>query len=166
MAATTERENGMETTPTAGQSVQHQAAGSRHREHSNEPRTVSAVIPRPGRKAQTMLARRRRLNALVRELALDLGFELTAVTLAERGVLHQCATLMLQVELAQDTLVRGDGIIEPDVCIRLSSEARRLLAGLRKRAGKQEASPTPPRWSPLRARIAATTSTPKPEVVE
>ena len=45
MAATTERENGMETTPTAGQSVQHQAAGSRHREHSNEPRTVLPSSP-------------------------------------------------------------------------------------------------------------------------
>jgi hypothetical protein len=160
----------METTPTTGQSVQRQAAGNRHRERSNEPRTVSAVIPRPGRKARTTLARRRRLNALVRELALDLGFELTAVTLAERGVLHQCATLMLQVELAQDTLVRGDGIIDPDVCIRLSSEARRLLAGLRKRAGKQESPPSSPPsslpWSQLRSRITAPLPPAKPEVAK
>jgi hypothetical protein len=154
----------MEPTPETSQSVQRQAAGSRHHLR-NEPRTVSAVIPRPGRKARTTLARRRRLNALVRELALDLGFELTAVTLAERGVLHQCATLMLQVELAQDTLVRGDGIIDPDVCIRLSSEARRLLAGLRKRAGKQE-SPSPLPWSPLRSRITAPLPPAKPEVAK
>jgi len=60
--------------------------------------------------------------------------------------------------------VRGDAVIDPDVCIRLSSEARRLLASLRKRAGKQEASPPPP-WSPLRARITAPLPPAKPEEV-
>ena len=142
--------------PGTSHPAQRQSASNRRHLLSGPPRTVSAVIPRPGRKARTTLARRRRLNALVRELALDLGFELTAVTLAERGVLHQCATLMLQVELAQDTLVRGDAVIDPDVCIRLSSEARRLLAGLRKRAGKPDGPPPSPRpWSPLMARITA-----------
>ena len=150
----------METTPAIGHSAQRKSA-SNHRHLRNEPpRTVSAVIPRPGRKARTTLARRRRLNALVRELARDLGFELNAVTLAERGVLHQCATLMLQVEVAQDALVRG-AVVDPDTTIRLSSEARRLLAGLRKRA-KQGTTSTPP-WSPLRARINAA---PKPEVAK
>jgi hypothetical protein len=150
----------MEPTPTNGQPTQRQAASTRRRP-LNEPRTVTAVIPRPGRKARTVLARRRRLNALVRELARDLGFELTAVTLAERGVLHQCATLMLQVEIAQDTLVRGDAVIDPDVCIRLSSEARRLLSGLRKRAGKPDGPPpSAPPWSPLRASLAKATREP------
>jgi hypothetical protein len=162
-AANLEEILGMEPTREISHPMQRQPADNRHHRRNGEPRTVSAVIPRPGRKARTTLARRRRLNALVRELALDLGFQLNAVTLAERGVLHQCATLMLQVELAQDTLVRGDGIIDPDVCIRLSSEARRLLAGLRKRAGKQEAPPPLP-WSPLRSRITAPAA--KPEVVK
>ena len=151
-----------QTTPAIGHSAQRQPANNRHHLLSGPPRTVSAVIPRPGRKARTTLARRRRLNALVRELARDLEFNLSAVTMAERAVLHQCATLMLQVEIAQDQLVRGDAVIDHDVCIRLSSEARRLLAGLRKRA-KQGAYPTPP-WSPLRARITA--AAPKPEVAK
>ena len=134
----------MESTPTLDRPPRRQSAGKRRHVAHDGPRTVSAVVRRPDRKARTRLARQRRHNELVRQLALDLGFQLAAVTLAERGVLHQCATLMSQVELAQDTLIRGDGIIDPDVCIRLSSEARRLLAGLRKRAGKQEL-PSPPR---------------------
>jgi hypothetical protein len=117
---------------------------------SKSPRLVPAVV-RQDRHRRTTLARRRRLNQLIRELARDLGFEFNAVTLAERGVLHQCATLLLQLEVSQDALVRG-AVVDPDVCIRLSSEARRLLAGLRKRAGKPEASP--PLWSPLRASLA------------
>jgi hypothetical protein len=117
---------------------------------SDQGRKVSLVQSRPNRK--TPLARRRRLNALVRELARDMGFDLAAVTLAERGVLHQCATLLLQVEVAQDELV-GGSTINADVCIRLSSEARRLLAGLRKRA-KQDAPSPAALWSPLRATLA------------
>src|SRR4029077_17369400 len=97
-----------------------------------QPRKV-AVVQRGRPQRKTPLARRRRLYALVRELADNLGFDPESVTRAERAVLHQCATLMLQVELAQDQLVGGD-IVDPDTVIRLSSEARRLLAGLRTRA--------------------------------
>ena len=118
---------------------------------------MAAIVPRPDRKARTVLARRRRLNALVRELARDLGFDLDAVTMAERAVLQQCATLMLQTELAQDALVLGDALIDHDVCIRLSSEARRLLAGLRKRTGPKQAERP---WSPLRSRVFATANKP------
>ena len=117
-------------------------------DHSTRPRRVALVIPQR-RIRKTPLARRRRLNRLIRELAIDAGFDPADVTLAERGVLHQAATLMLQVEVAQDALVRG-AVVDADTCIRLSSEARRLLAGLRKRAGTK---PTEPPWSPLRARI-------------
>jgi hypothetical protein len=79
------------------------------------------------------------------------------LTLAERSVLRQSAILLLQIEVAQDALVRGDAVIDPDVCIRLSSEARRLLAGLRKRVGPRQAEPP---WSPLRARLAASSASP------
>jgi hypothetical protein len=140
---------------------------------ASQPKRVALVPRRPKRK--TPLARRRRLNALVRELARDLGFDLAAVTLPEFGVLHQSATLLLQVEIAQASLV-GEGAVDPDTVIRLSSEARRLLAGLRKRA-QQEAPPTAPPWSPLRSRIhkapvsnatsnAGEVSNATPEVVE
>jgi hypothetical protein len=123
----------------------------------DQVRRVRLVHRGPRRK--TALARRRRLNRLVRELATDLGFDIHSVSLAEHAILHQSATLMLQVEVAQDQLVGGI-TIDPDTCIRLSSEARRLLAGLRKRAGKPD---TPPPWSPLRARINAAR---KPEVAK
>jgi hypothetical protein len=115
------------------------------------PRTTPALAPR--RRRKTPLARRRRLNGLVRELAADLGFDLHAVTRAEQAVLAQAATLLLQVEISQAELV-GEGTIDPDTVIRLSSEARRLLSGLRARA-QQDAASAPPPWSPLRSRINA-----------
>jgi ribosomal 50S subunit-associated protein YjgA (DUF615 family) len=117
---------------------------------SKPPRLVPAVV-RKDRHRRTKLARRRRLNWLIRELGHDLGFDIAAMTLAERGAVHQCATLLLQLEIAQDQLVRGDAVIDHDVCIRLTSEARRLLAGLRKRAKAQEVTAPPPR-GPLRTR--------------
>jgi hypothetical protein len=106
-----------------------------------------ATSRRPRR--DTPLARRRRLNQLIRELAADLGFDHAAVTWAERGTLHQAATLLLQVERAQDQLV-GGSLIDSDTVIRLSSEARRLLGTLRSR---YEVTGSPP-WSPLRASLA------------
>ena len=129
---------------------------------STRPRKVALVVPQR-RKRKTPLARRRRLNWLIRELAIDCGFDPSDVTLAERGVLHQAAAFLLAVEVSSDALVRGV-TVNDDTMIRLASEARRLLAGLRKRGGKLEAPPTPPRWSPLRARITAPAS--EPEVVE
>jgi hypothetical protein len=120
---------------------------------SKPPRLVPAVV-RKDRHRRTTLARRRRLNQLIRELARDLGFDLVAMTLSERGVVHQCATLLLQLEVSQDALVRG-AVVDPDTTIRLSSEARRLLAGLRKRSGSPDGpSPSAPPWSPLRASLA------------
>jgi hypothetical protein len=121
------------------------------------PRKVALVIPQR-RKRKTPLARRRRLNALVRELARDCGLDPSDVTLAERGALHQAAAFLLQVEVSSDALVRG-AVVDADTTIRLTSEARRLLAGLRKRA-KPGASP-PRHWSPLRSRIERTTEAPK-----
>jgi hypothetical protein len=115
---------------------------------ADHPRMVPLVIDQR-HKRKTPLARRRRLNALIRELAHDLGFNPDAVTLAERGTLHQAATLLLQIERAQDQLV-GGALIDSDTVIRLSSEARRLLGTLRSRC---EVTGTPP-WSPLRAQLA------------
>ena len=62
------------------------------------PRRVELIVPQR-RKRKTPLARRRRLNQLIRELALDCGFDPADVTLAERGVLHQAATFLLAVEV-------------------------------------------------------------------
>ena len=98
------------------------------------PRKVALVIPQR-RKRKTPLARRRRLNALVRELARDCGLDPSDVTLAERGALHQAAAFLLQVEVSSDALVRG-AVIDADTTIRLTSEARRhwpVYAGVRRR---------------------------------
>lgn len=113
------------------------------------PRKVPLVIPQR-QKRKTPLARRRRLNQIIRELARDLGFSPDAVTRSERGTLHQAATLLLQVEIAQEQLVVG-ATLDSDTVIRLSSEARRLLSTLRSR---REAAPQPLPWSPLRAQLA------------
>jgi hypothetical protein len=99
----------------------------------------------------TPLARRRRLYRIIRELALANGFDPAAVTLTERSALHQAATLMLQIEVAQEQLVAGT-TIDSDVCIRLSSEARRILTGLRRRAPAPDAAPRRP--GPLLTRLA------------
>jgi hypothetical protein len=97
-------------------------------------RMASEQRPRP-----TELARRRRLNKLVRVLADDLGYD--RVTVAERAALFQLAALNLQVELMQQAIVRGDQI-ENDELIRLSSEVRRLLNALRRRSAQLQAAPT------------------------
>jgi hypothetical protein len=98
------------------------------------PSAIGQYKPR-----KTALARRRRLNRLVRELADDLGFE--RLTMAERSVLFQCAALALQTELMQEAIVRGEPV-NGDELIRLSGEARRMLIGLRKRV--KESGPSGP----------------------
>jgi hypothetical protein len=117
---------------------------------TGRPRKV-ALVQRRQRRA-TPLARRRRLNSLIRELALDFGLDLKAVSLTQRGVLHQLGTLLLQIEVSADQLV-GGATVDADVCIRLTSEARRLLAGLRKTAIEKPRVPVRERWSPLRQRL-------------
>lgn len=77
---------------------------------------------------ETELARRRRFNRI--EAGLD------RVTMAERAILVQCATLALQAEKMQEAIVRTGEAADPDELIRLTSEARLMLTGLRKRAVK------------------------------
>ena len=91
----------------------------------------------------------------MRSLAADLGLG-PNLTLPERAALTQAAVLLLQAEVAEGGLVTaGSAAIDPDTSIRLASEARRLLASLRKR----ELTPakTAVHFSPLldRARRAA-----------
>jgi hypothetical protein len=118
-------------------------------------RKASSVIGRY-RPRKSALARRRRLNRLVRELADDLGFE--RLTMAERSVLFQCATLTLQTELMQEAIVRGEPV-SGDELIRLSGEARRMLIGLRKRV--KEGEPSGPTLAEYVASKAKTAETPR-----
>jgi hypothetical protein len=114
------------------------------------PRKVPVLVQKDRRRL-TPRSRRLRLNRLIRGLAFDLGFDLASVTLAERNTLHQAATMMLQAEITQAALV-GGASVDPDTVIRLSSEARRLLAGLRAQVPAPKDVPRP--MGPLFERIA------------
>jgi hypothetical protein len=113
-----------------------------------EPTTKSGSVVGQYKPRQTALARRRRLNRLVRELADDLGFE--RVTLAERAALSQLALLNLQIELMQAAIVRGEQV-SGDELIRLTGAASRMLVSLRKRVrgrgDKATATPLRERWA-------------------
>jgi hypothetical protein len=117
--------------------------------NDHHPRRRVPLFNPNHRKRATPLARKRRLYQLCRELAHDLGFDPDAVTLSERAVLHQAGTLLLQVELAQKQLI-DSALIDADTCIRLTSEARRLLAGLRSRAPEAKPQGT---LGPLRRKL-------------
>ncbi len=83
--------------------------------------------------------------ALKAEYAAD--HELTA---AELGAIRHVAAMMLHAEQLQAAVVKGESV-DSDKLIRLSGEARRLLATLRKRVAAPDKAPP---WSPLRSRLA------------
>jgi hypothetical protein len=124
---------------------------------TSQPKRVALVPRRP--KRNTALARRRRLNHLIRQVAADMGLDIRRVSVAERTVLHQLGALLLQVEVSTDALVDG-ATPDADTTIRLTSEARRLLSILHDRV---EDEVSPPLWSPLRARIHKAPASAEPE---
>lgn len=87
----------------------------------------------------------RRFRDLVAELKAEYGGD-RELTAAELGAIRQAAAMMLHAEQLQAAVVRGESV-DSDTLIRLSGEARRLLASLRKRA--------PEPHVPLRDRLAA-----------
>jgi hypothetical protein len=72
----------------------------------------------------------RRFRDLVTELAREHGGELSVV---ELGLIRSAAALTVKAEELQAGIVRGDAV-DVDELVRLSSEARRVLQSLRKRA--------------------------------
>ena len=115
-------------------------------DRSAEPSASTAPRPRRAREPrQTELARKRRLARIVRDLAREAG--ISAPSIAERGALEQAATLAMRAADLRTAIVRGEPVDGGEL-IRLSGEARRVLAGLRKRA---DAKP----HVPLRDRLAA-----------
>jgi hypothetical protein len=69
------------------------------------------------------------------------GFEREAggnLTETEKALVRQAAAMVLQAELLQASLVRGDPCSADDT-IRLSSEARRILAPITARASRRTA---------------------------
>jgi hypothetical protein len=97
------------------------------------------------------LARKRRLHHFVRQLGADLHLDFRSCTRTDRDLLFQCAALMLQAELTQGRLIDGSKAVDPDVVIRLTSEARRILFSLRERA-RQDAPAALRPWSPFKER--------------
>jgi hypothetical protein len=85
-------------------------------------------------------------------LGADLHLDFGHVTKTDRDLLFQAASLMLAAELTQGRLIDGSKAVDPDVVIRLTSEARRIFISLRERA-RQDAPPSPRGWSPFKERF-------------
>lgn len=78
----------------------------------------------------------RRFRDLVRAFEAEVGGTLSEL---ERGLVRQAAILSLKTEQMQESIVRGDDV-DSDTLIRLSGEARRILASLRKRHNGRDPS--------------------------
>jgi hypothetical protein len=73
----------------------------------------------------------RRFRDLIADYAREAGGS-AVLSPAELGMVRQAAAMTLRAEQLQAAIVRGEPVLA-DEMIRLSSEARRVLAGLRKR---------------------------------
>ena len=71
----------------------------------------------------------RRFRDLIVDLVAEVGDGLST---SEFGLIRQAAAMTLHAELLQASIVRGEAV-SADELIRLSSEARRILASLRRR---------------------------------
>ena len=91
----------------------------------------------------------RRFRDLIAELTAEAGGR-EGLSAAECSAIRQAAAMMLRAEQVQAAIVKGE-FVDNDELIRLSGEARRVLAALRKRA---DAKP----HIPLRDRLAAEAS--------
>jgi hypothetical protein len=100
-------------------------------------RTRTGRVPLPRADGRTV--RSRRFRDLVESYSAMFGGELTE---AERSLVQQAAAVQIQCEELQRTLVEG-GDIDSDLLIRLSSEHRRLLAGLGAKAVKNKPAAAP-----------------------
>ena len=72
----------------------------------------------------------RRFRYLVNAYSAELG---DGITELERATVRQAATVRIEIERLQAALLKGDSI-DSDMVIRLSSEHRRLLNSLRRKA--------------------------------
>jgi hypothetical protein len=97
-------------------------------------RTRTGGVPLPRADGRTI--RSRRFRDLVEAYSGELG---GALTEAERSLVQQAAAVQIQCEELQRALVEGHDV-DSDMLIRLSSEHRRLLAGLGAKAIKNRPS--------------------------
>jgi hypothetical protein len=105
------------------------------RRRPRRTRTGRVQLPR----ADGRTIRSRRFRDLTESYAAELGDELTE---ADRGIIQQAAAVQIACEELQMALVEGRDI-DSDMLIRLSSEHRRLLAGLGAKAANNKPAAGP-----------------------
>jgi hypothetical protein len=103
------------------------APGMRMEPTVNCTDSISKVTRAIGRRCNTALALRRRLNRLMREFASD--FAIDRLAAVEIELMRQVATLTVAAESRAAAIVRGEHV-DDDKLIRLSAEARRILTRL------------------------------------
>lgn len=91
----------------------------------------------------------RRFRDLIAELTPEAGGG-EGLSAAECSSIRQAAAMMLRAEQLQAGIVRGEAV-DADTLIRLSSEARRILASVRKRVRPAAAPPSPAEYLTRRA---------------
>jgi hypothetical protein len=110
-------------------------------------RTRTGRVPLPRVDGRTVSARR--FRDLVIAYSSEIGNELSE---ADRGLVQQAAAVQIACEQLQFDIVEGRDV-DPDMLIRLSSENRRLLAGLGAKADKSK--PPAPTLADLVAELQA-----------
>jgi hypothetical protein len=100
-------------------------------------RTRTGRVPLPRSDGRTVTSRR--FRDLVEAYSAEIGGELSE---ADRSLVMQAAAIQIRCEELQLELVEGRDI-DPDMLIRLSSEHRRLMAGLGARADKSKPAAGP-----------------------
>jgi hypothetical protein len=101
---------------------------------ANRPATIRSAVSNGTRLLAGVDGRSstaRRFRDLIAELTAEAGGA-EGLSAADRSAIRQAATIMLRAEQVQAAIVRGEAV-DSDTLIRLSSEARRVLAGLRRR---------------------------------
>jgi len=98
-------------------------------------RTRTGRVPLPRSDGRTVTSRR--FRDLVEAYSAELGGELSE---ADRALVMQAAAVQIRCEEIQLEIVEGRDV-DPDLLVRLSSENRRLLAGLGAKAVKAKSPP-------------------------
>lgn len=76
----------------------------------------------------------RRYHQLILTFEAEIGRELTE---ADRVLIKQAATIALRAEQLEQEIVAG-AVVDPDLVIRLTSECRRILTGLKDKSEKDK----------------------------
>ena len=81
----------------------------------------------------------RRFRTFVEDFSRDLG-GFDQLSAADRSLIRYLACLLIEVEAMQGRIMRGEANVDPDEIIRLSSETRRCLQGIKRRERTKDQS--------------------------